>query len=236
MYKILNTIIVTTLLLLSGAVHASAAWQLTFDVSTPDPNSDTGTATNRLTIGTDQTATDAYDNKFDTVALLRGPIEAYVVHPESPAEQRKLWRDLRSNTLPQEWAIEVNSPGGGSAINVQWGIDAPDHLNFTLIDQDNNQEIGIRSSSVYSYNSTSNTPRRFLLRVSENTAAVPTTAGSSDGNTVKGGGCGYIKDIGGNNNFPGGTGSAVLNIAILFVPLVWLTTRKTLLSCRLLKK
>ena len=78
MCKILNTIILTTLLILSGAVTGSAAWQLTLNVSTPDPNSDTGAATNKLTIGADQTATDAYDNKFDTVALLRGPVQAYI--------------------------------------------------------------------------------------------------------------------------------------------------------------
>ena len=101
MHKILSTIILTILLILSGAVTGSAAWQLNLDVSTQDPNSDTGTATNRLTIGTDQTATDAYDNTFDTVALLKGPIEAYIVHPEYAAEQQRLWRDIRSDALPK---------------------------------------------------------------------------------------------------------------------------------------
>jgi len=228
MCKILNTIILTTLLILSGAVTGSAAWQLTLNVSTPDPNSDTGAATNKLTIGADQTATDAYDNKFDTVALLRGPVQAYIAHPEYAADKQKLWRDLRSDALPKEWTIEVNSPGEASAINIKWGINAPDNLNFTLIDQDNNQEIGIRASSEYSYNSTSNSQKKFLLRVTDNTA-IP-TGGSNEGNTTVGGGCGYIKDIGGNNSRPGGPGSAVLNMTILFAPLIWLITRKTILS------
>lgn len=237
MRKILNTIILTALLILTGTVSESAAWQVTLDVSTPDTDSDTGTATNRLTIGTDQTATDAYDNKFDTVALLRGPVEAYIVHSEYTAEQRRLWRDLRSGTLPKEWTIEVNSPGDGNAINIRWGIDAPANLNFTLIDQDNNQEIGIRASSEYSYNSTSNIPKRFLLRVSENTNTAVETSGSSDGNAaVKGGGCGYIKDIKGNNSSTGGSGSAAINMAILFMPIIWLRWRKTILSYRPLKK
>src|SRR3972149_8852980 len=170
MHKILSTIILTTLLILSGAVTGSAAWQLNLDVSTQDPNSDTGTATNNLTIGTEQSATDAYDNKFDIVALLKGPIEAYIVHPEYAAEQQKLWRDFRSDAFPKEWTIEVNSPGEASTINIKWGINAPDNLNFTLIDQDNNQEIGIRTSSEYSYNSTSNSQKKFLLRVSDNSA------------------------------------------------------------------
>ena len=228
MYKILNTTILTMLLLLGSAVTGSAAWQITLDVSTTDPNADSGLATNRLTAGTDQTATDAYDNKFDTVALLRGPLQAYIVHPEYATEQQKLWRDLRSNTLPKEWSIEVNSPGEGNTVMIKWGINAPDNLSFTLIDQDNNQEIGIRESSEYSYNSTSNSMKIFLLRVSENTTV--TTGGNSEVNATKGGGCGHIKNIDGNNSLPGGNGSAVLNMAILFAPLIWLTRRKTLLS------
>ena len=232
MCKILKTIILTTLLILSGAATGSAAWQLTLDVSTPDQNSDTGAATNKLTIGTDQTATDAYDNRFDTVALLRGPVQAYIAHPEYPSERQKLWRDLRSDALPKEWTIEVNSPGEGNTINIGWGINAPDNLNFTLIDQDNNQEIGLMASSDHSYNSTPNSQKKFLLRVTDNTA-IP-TGGNNEGNTTVGGGCGYIKNIGGNNRRPGGPGSAVLNMTILLAPLIWLTTRKTILSYALL--
>ena len=228
MYKILNTTILTMLLLLGSAVTGSAAWQITLDVSTTDPNADSGLATNRLTVGTDQTATEAYDNKFETVALVRGPLPAYIAHPEYATEQQKLWRDLRSNTLPKEWSIEVNSPGEGNTVMIKWGINAPDNLSFTLIDQDNNQEIGIRESSEYSYNSISNSKKIFLLRVSENTTV--TTGGNSEVNATKGGGCGHIKNIDGNNSLPGGNGSAVLNMAILFAPLIWLTRRKTLLS------
>ena len=236
MYKILSIIILTTILIVTGAVTGMTAWQLTLDVSTPDPNSDTGIASNKLIIGTEPNATDTYDNTFDTVVLLKGPVQAYILHPEYATEQQKLWRDLRSDALPKEWTIEINSPEEGNTINIKWGINAPDNLNFTLIDQDNNQEIGIRASSEYSYNSTSNSQKKFLLRVSENTAV--TTGGNNDGNTAKGGGCGYIKDISGNNRFPGGPGSAVLNMTILFAPLIWLTARKaireeTILNIRL---
>ncbi len=228
MYKILSTIILTTLLILSSAITGSAAWQLNLDVSTPDPNSDTGTATNNLTIGTDQTATDTYDNTFDTVALLKGPIEAYIIHPEYASEHQKLWRDLRSDTLPKEWTFEVSSPGEGNIIKIKWGINAPDNLSFTLVDQDSNKEIIMKTIPEYSYNSTSNSQKKFLLRVSENT--VVNTGGNSEVNATRGGGCGHIRDTGGNNRLPGGPGSAVLNMTILFAPLIWLTTRKTILS------
>ena len=88
MYKILNTTILTMLLLLGSAVTGSAAWQITLDVSTTDPNADSGLATNRLTVGTDQTATDAYDNKFDTIALL------------NRSEERRVGKECRSRWSP----------------------------------------------------------------------------------------------------------------------------------------
>lgn len=236
MYKIFNTIILTTLLILTGTVTGLAAWQLNFEVSTPDPNSDTGTATNKLTMGTDQTATDAYDNKLDTVALLKGPIQAYIAHPEYVTEQQKLWRDFRPDALPKEWTIAVNSLSDGNTINIKWGINAPDNLYFTLVDKDSNQEIIMTASSEYFYNSTSNSQRNFLLRVSEKTGGDTAGGGSGDsgGNssagTTKGGGCGYIKDAGKDGGYPGGPGSASLNMVILFTPLIWLTKRRVVFS------
>lgn len=240
MYKILSTTILTTLLILGSAITGSANWQLTLDVSTQDPNSDSGIATNRLTVGTDQSATDAYDNKFDTVAFLGGPVQAYIPHSEYAAAQQRLWRDIRPNALPKEWTIEVNSPGEGNTINIKWGLNAPDNINFTLIDQDNNKEIGIRASSEYSYINIPNSQKKFLLRVSENTTvttgdnsegiATKGEGGNSEVNATRGGGCGHIKDAGGNNGHTGVPGSAVLNMTILFAPLIWLTRRKTILT------
>src|SRR3990170_4388739 len=226
MHKILNIIILTTIVTLTLTATSLAAWQLNLDITTPDPNSDTGIATNKLTVGTDPTATDAYDNKFDTVALLKGPVEAYIVHPEYVVEQQKLWRDIRTDGLPKEWTIEVNSLVEGNTINIKGGIDVPDNLNFTLIDLDKNKEIRIRASTEYSYNSTANSQKKLLLRVSEDTTV--TTNANSKGNAAKGGGCGYIKDINGNNSSTGGPGSAALNMIILFAPLIWLTTRRTI--------
>ena len=240
MHKIFSTIILTTLLILGSAVTGLAAWQLSLDVSTPDPNSDTGTATNKLTIGADPTATDAYDNKFDTGALLKGPVQAYLAHPEYAPEQQKLWRDFRSDALPKEWTIEVYSPGEGNAINIKWGIKAPNNLYFTLVDKDSNQEIVMTASSEYSYNSTSNSQKNFLLRVSQKTGGDTvgggggSSGGSSSGAETKGGGCGYIKNAGKEGGYPGGSGSAALNMVILFTPLIWLTVRRVVFSSGLI--
>lgn len=232
MYKILSIIILVTILTSTITATSLAAWQLTLDITTPDPNSDTGTATNKLTIGTDPTATDAYDNKFDTVALLKGPIQAYLAHPEYASEQQKLWRDFRPDTLPKEWTIEVYSPGEASTINIKWRINVPDNLYFTLVDQDSKQEIIMTASSEYSYNSTSNSQKNFLLRVSEKTGGDTVGGGGGDigGATKGGGGCGTIKNVGRDGGYPGGPGSAALNMVILFTPLIWLTIRRVVFS------
>ena len=237
MHKILNSIILITILILTITATSLASWQLTLDISTPDPNSDTGTATNKLTVGTDPTATDTYDNTFDTVALLKGPVQAYLAHPEYVPGQQKLWRDFRPDTFPKEWTVEVYSPGEASAINIKWGIDAPNNLYFTLVDQDSKQETIMTTSSEYSYNSAPNSQKNFLLRVSEKTGGDTVggsggdKGGSSSGGAAKGGGgCGTIKNVGRNGGYPGEPSSAAMNMVILFTPLIWLTIRRVVFS------
>src|SRR3972149_4195595 len=138
MSKIFNTIILTTLLILGGTATVSASWQLPLDTPTPDPNSDTGTATNRLTIGTDPTATDAYDNKFDTIALLKGPMQAYIPHPEYASEQQKLWRDIRTDSLPKEWTKAKTLLAQAGWRPGPDGVLVKDGQRFRLTDQDTN--------------------------------------------------------------------------------------------------
>ncbi len=230
--NILSTIILTTLLISCSAITGSAAWQINLDVSTTDPNADTGIASNKLIIGTEPNATDTYDNTFDTVALLKGPLQAYILQPEFTPEQQKLWRDLRSETLPKEWTVEVYSHEKNNTISIKWEISAPDKIDFTLVDQDNNQEIGMRKSSEYSYNSVANTHKTFLLRVSENSSVNSSgeinssSTGSNAVNASKGGGCGYIKDVKGYGGYPGSGSSALLNMAILFTPLFLISARR----------
>lgn len=237
MHKILNIIILSTALTLTITATSQAAWQLTLDISTPDLNSDSGTALNKLTVGTDPTATDAYDNKLDTLALLKGPVQAYLAHPEYATGQQKLWRDFRPDTFPKEWTVEVYSPGEASAVNIKWAINVPNNLYFTLIDKDTNQEIVMTTSSEYSYNSAPNSQKNFVLRVSEKTGGDTVgggggdIGGSSGGGTAKGGGgCGIIKNVGRDGDYPGGRDSSALNMVILFTPLIWLTIRRVVFS------
>jgi len=210
-------LILTIILTLTMAAGSMAAWQVNIEVSTPDPNADTGLATNKLYIGTDVAATEGYDNKLDTIAFLDGPIQAYLSHPEYQLNQQKLWRDVRSDSLPQNWEIEVQSSGANNTINLNWKIEAPNNLDFSLMDKDSGQNIDITSSSKYSYSNTSTTPKRFLLKVSQNLA---TSDQSSGAESSKGGGCGYIKDFGKKNNSQNERGQVALNMIILMTPLL----------------
>ena len=217
MHKMSMVLILTIILTLTMAAGSMAAWQVNIEVSTPDPNSDTGIASNKLYIGTDVAATAGYDNQLDTVALLRGPVQAYLSHPEYPSGQQKLWRDVRSDSLPQDWEIEVQSSGANNTINFNWKIVAPNDLSFILIDNDSGQNIDIASSSGYSYSNTSTTSKKFLLKVSQNLA---TSDQGSGGGSSKGGGCGYIKDFGKKNNSQNERGQVALNMIILMTPLL----------------
>ena len=217
MHKMSMVLILTIILTLTMAAGSMAAWQVNIEVSTPDPNSDTGIASNKLYIGTDVAATAGYDNQLDTVALLRGPVQAYLSHPEYPSGQQKLWRDVRSDSLPQDWEIEVQSSGANNTINLNWKIEAPNNLDFSLMDKDSGQNIDITSSSKYSYSNTSTTPKMFLLKVSQK---LGTSDQSSGAESSKGGGCGYIKDFGKKNNSQNERGQVALNMIILMTPLL----------------
>ncbi len=233
MNKFLNQIIMSTILALALNSTSMAALQINLEVSTPDPKSDTGVATNNISIGTDPATTDSYDNTYDTVALLDGPVQAYINHSDYSAEHQKLWRDYRStDTLPKEWTIEVHSKDS-SNVNMKWNIGTTDNLIVTLTDVTNNQEINMLSAPAYSFEGTSGTPVMLLLRVAENATSINNDNNNSvsdNSGSPKGGGCGYIKDTGGNNKFPGSNSSAAINITVLFAPLIWLATRKTLKS------
>ena len=217
MYKMSTTLILTIILTLTMTAVSIAAWQVNIEVSTPDLTADTGLATNKLYIGTDGAATEGYDNKLDTIAFLDGPIQAYLSHPEYQLNQQKLWRDVRSDSLPQNWEIEVQSSGANNTINLNWKIEAPNNLDFSLMDKDSGQNIDITSSSKYSYNNTSTTPKRFLLKVSQK---LGTSDQSSGAESSKGGGCGYIKDFGKKNNSQNERGQVALNMIILMTPLL----------------
>ena len=62
---------------------------------------------------------------------------------------------------------------------------APYLLKLTLIDKDNDQEIVMTSSTIYSYSNTTSLPKRLLLRVTEDLNISPTTGSQSSGGWVR---------------------------------------------------
>src|SRR3990172_5465356 len=215
MHKIFTIVSLTTILILIRAAISIATWQVNIEVSTPDPNSDTGIASNKLSIGTDPSATGGYDSRFDTLALLgTGLIQAYLPHTEYPQNQQKLWRDFRKDSLPQEWEIEVESSKVNSPIKIDWEINAPDNLNFNLLDIDNGQEIDMAVTTDYSYSNSSTMSKKFLLKVTENAGI------SSSGSSGGGGGCGYIRNTERKDDPMNEHGQIALNMIILIAPLL----------------
>ena len=220
MYKISYIITLIIIIILNITTVSFAAWQVNIEVSTPEPSSDTGVALNKLSIGTNTTATDGYDNQIDIIALLGGPIQAYFPHTEYSISQQKLWRDYRKDSLPKEWEIELTSSKADSPIKIIWKIDAPGNLKFSLLDKDSNQVINMITSSEYSYTSTTTAPKGFLLKVTENQSTKPVTnnPGANNAGGIKGGGCGYIKNSGGKDEKD--YGQNALSIIILMIPLL----------------
>lgn len=211
MYKILTIFLSTTILILIITSSSFATWQINVEISTPDTDSDTGIASNKLYLGTDPAAADGYDNNLDTIALLDGPIQAYFPHPEYPTNQQKLWRDFRKDSLPKEWEIEVTTIEMNSPVKINWEINVPEKLNLTLIEKESNKEIDMTSYSDYTYNNNSILPKKFLLKVT----------GEVSGETSrKGGGCGYIKNTRQRGNPMNEYGQIAINFIILIAPLL----------------
>lgn len=194
-----------------------AAWQVDFQVSLPDQAADNGHASNRLILGTDNTATDNFDNLLDTVAYNGGGINAYFVHPEYATAKSRLWQDMRENQLPKTWEVEVSSSLKGQA-NISWDTNnVPSNVSLKLTDGQTGTTIDMKTMSEYTFQNSPTVARKITLLASQDAGAGETPQTSSQG-----GGCGYIKDIGNNKSNPMNPGTAAINVLILFIPLVGL--------------
>lgn len=239
-----NTIMIIILIVLSitFAGNSRADWQIDMDVYTHDAQSDTGKASSNLSLGTSSLSSEQYDNKVDTIALTGESVNAFFYHPEYKSNVQRLWRDFRGAGLPQEWGFEVQTSDIDKIINLKWKIEDQDNLHFILVDKENGNEIDMASVSEYSYTNESTAPKIFLLKVAknDNSATVDNTSiadndknnnsnnvvtsgsgtNGSGGTRSTGGGCGYIKNINGNNNHRNNGGNIAMNMMILVIPLL----------------
>lgn len=126
----------------SPDVAVAGGWRLELKVSVPEASADTGLAYNRLVAGEEDTATEGYDHPWDVRALLAGPVKAYFSHAGEAGyglDSQTLWQDIRKNTLPAQWVVEVNAESG-RAVTVRWTLPQGevncDTHGFTLEDFD----------------------------------------------------------------------------------------------------
>ncbi|MBI3597834.1 MAG: hypothetical protein HY203_11855 [Nitrospirae bacterium] len=175
----------------------SEDWQMSFNVSVPDPNADGGLLINRLEAGGLSTGTDLFDNESDVAALLAGPVQSAFTHEGEttyPGGLQLLWRDIRADGVPKTWKVKVASQQSSSPITLAWTTppSIPSdtcHLGVvSLQDQTTGQWIDLNAASSYSYssNGTVSSPeiRFFTLTVSsipQNAPAIPTGLVSRSG-------------------------------------------------------
>ena len=86
-------IIMTALPAIAGGRYGST-WETTISVSY-------GNDTSLLTLGGDKTATDGFENRWETRALLAGNIKAYFYHPEWGKETPYFWSEIKDFSLPK---------------------------------------------------------------------------------------------------------------------------------------
>ena len=140
-------IFIVSLIFLEGMAPASPDWQITLNVTA-------GNAQNRLVLGADSTATDGYDNLWDTYALLGGDLQAYFPHPEWNMIHDVFQRDIRAHAPGQtiEWSMTVEYPATGTDITISWDLSyIPSTYPVYLIDNQTNQQIDMRTSTQYTF-------------------------------------------------------------------------------------
>lgn len=168
---------------LENNIFAAPDWQVKLKVQS-------GNAYNNLILGTDSTATDGYDNIWDTYALLGGNLQAYFPHPEWNMAHTKFQRDIRAHAPGQtiEWQMTVEYTQTGSTFTISWDLsNLPSNYPIILIDDSTNQQIDMRGSDSYAFTYTG--IRTFRIDVTE-----PAIDTDGDGILDDGDGSGTVGD------------------------------------------
>lgn len=120
-YKTLAPILLFVVLAFPGKV--SAEWTMEFSVSVSDPEAEEGRTVTRLEAGVSPSASDGFDNSLDVVAFPGGSIESFFSHvgeADYSGSLQALWRDFRSDSLPQSWGIRIISSQNTDPITLSW--------------------------------------------------------------------------------------------------------------------
>lgn len=174
-----------------SAVHA-LDWYMSMDLSIPDVSTPRGVIQNRLVLGVDSSATDAFDNEWDTVALWSflpywsNSLRAAFPHPEYLsnsnyiANTEALWQDIRGNNQPSHrWNIEVSSDRLGTDTTIYWTFNTStsqcQHPVLTLIDVTHNAVLPVSGNGSYTFPNGAN-PTQLAVDFTQGVAALPPSA------------------------------------------------------------
>lgn len=164
--------IIMTALPAIAAGRYGSTWETTILISY-------GNDTSLLTLGGDKTATDGFENRWETRALLAGNIKAYFYHPEWGKETPYFWSDIRDLSLPKEWVLYISSTLANQELVIRWDISSvPQEItSLYLVDETTSAIIDMKMQAAYTYINTSSSPRVFTVKVngSFGTEAPPPT-------------------------------------------------------------
>ena len=160
MKLLLAGLLFSVLTFIHPAAHATD-WQVDITVQS-------GSAHNRLVLGTDNTATSTYDNLWDSYALMSGSLRAYFPHPEWVLTHQQYQRDIRAHNQGGtiDWDLQVDSDLSGTTHSISWDIGSlPPDNTAVLIDNANGQQTDMRTTGSYDFTYTA--PHNFTLRITE---------------------------------------------------------------------
>lgn len=145
-----------------------STWETTISISY-------GNDTAFLTLGADKTATDSFENKWETRALLSGYIQAYFSHPEWGMETSYFWSDIKDLQLPKEWVFYVYSTLSNADLEMRWDsyFNVPDTVELYLIDETDGTTIDMKSQSTYNYTNISASPKTFRIKAAGYVEGLP---------------------------------------------------------------
>lgn len=158
-------------------VHAS---EVDLTVSVPSQAAEGGMAQNHLRLGLESGATDRFDTPWDAVAAFPSDVlTAAIRHLNYPAGRQSLWWDVRGETFPQVWDIEVTSDQADVSISLSWRPPSTvaaqcAEVAWTLQDALTGQTHDLATSpTTYSFTNHVGTPRRFTVTASSMPTATP---------------------------------------------------------------
>jgi hypothetical protein len=153
--KIVYSILVVALLLVTAVCYGGEAWQMEITASVQN-------AANRLVIGQAVDATGGIDGRYDVPALLSGDIQAYL-----DLEGEAYWRDTRdvcSGPCEKTWTVTVASSLAGETVTLRWNPSSvPGEAGLALTDETTAETVDMTKAGAYSYQNTGT--RVFTLKV-----------------------------------------------------------------------